>query len=378
MAFEPGPSAASQQARETPEARVVGVELGAERYDIHVGARLLDRLGELVPPRVGAKGVLVTCDGLPGEYASRCLASLTAAGWVVSSVVVPDGEQSKSLDQVRAIYEHCLDMGLDRGSTVFALGGGVVSDLAGFAAATYMRGIAFVPVPTTLLSQVDASVGGKTAVDLPRAKNVVGAFHQPVAVVIDTTTLTTLPDREFRSGMAEVVKHAAIADAELFAWLEARGSSDLRRDSDEIVEVVARNCRIKAEVVVSDPRETGRRACLNFGHTIGHALEVAATGWGLRHGEAVALGMVAESEMAVRLGLAEPDVPRRLRAVLQAHGLATEIGQWNPEVARAAITHDKKVVNGRLRLPLVPAIGQVTIAEDVAVAELLDALDGLC
>ncbi len=377
--MSPDPTSADTAGHAGTEAhtQVVGVELGRERYDIHVGTGLLGRLGELVPARANARAVLVTCDGLPREYVINCLTSLEAAGWAVSSFVVPDGEQSKSLAQASRIYEHCLDNGLDRGGTVFALGGGVVSDLAGFVAATYMRGVAFVPVPTTLLSQVDASVGGKTAVDLPRAKNVVGAFHQPVAVVIDVDTLTTLPEREFRSGMAEVVKHAAIADADLFRELESRDGRDLRQDAGELVEVVARNCRIKADVVISDPREEGLRACLNFGHTIGHALEIAASGWGLRHGEAVALGMVAESEMAVRLGLAEPEVPRRLRALLQAHGLADRVVRWDPEAARAAISHDKKVVNGRLRLPLVPAIGQVTVTEDVAVAELLNALDGL-
>ncbi len=357
--------------------RVVPVELGPERYDIHIGPGLLDRIGELVPARPGARAVLVTCDGLPPDYARRCLAALEAAGWSVAPVVVPDGEQSKSLVQAGSIHEHCLDAGLDRGGTVFALGGGVVGDLAGFVAATYMRGIAFVQAPTTLLSQVDASVGGKTAVDLPQAKNAVGAFHQPVAVVIDVATLATLPDREFRSGMAEVVKHAAIADADLFEWLEARAGDDLRSDLSGLTEVVARNCRIKADVVVADPRETGPRACLNFGHTIGHALEAAAADWGLRHGEAVAAGMVAESETAVRLGLAELEVPRRLRALLQALGLSPRPEQWNPEVARTALRHDKKVVDGRLRLPLVPEIGQVTVTEDVPVTELLAALDEL-
>lgn len=358
-------------------AQVVAVELGAERYHIHIGAGLLGHMGELVPGRAGARGVLVTSDGLPSAYARCGLCALESGGWVVTPVVIPDGEQSKSLAQAGTVYERCLDAGLDRGGTVFALGGGVVGDLAGFVAATYMRGIAFVQVPTTLLSQVDASVGGKTAVDLPRAKNVVGAFHQPVAVVIDVETLVTLPELEFRSGMAEVVKHAAIADAELFRWLEARSGSDLRGAPEALVELVARNCRIKAQVVAADPREAGLRACLNFGHTVGHALEVAAGGWGLRHGEAVALGMLAESEMAVRLGLAEAEVTLRLRALLQNHGLATGPGRWDPNVARAALCHDKKVVDGRLRLPVVPTIGRVTLTDAIPVTELLAALDDL-
>jgi 3-dehydroquinate synthase len=356
---------------------VVPVALASGGYEIHIGAGLVGRLGELCPPKCGARAVLVSSDRIPAEYADRCMTSLRAAGWAVEQLAVPDGEGAKSLAQAERLYEGCLDAGLDRGATVFALGGGVVGDLSGFVAATFMRGIAFVPVPTTLLSQVDASVGGKTAIDLPRAKNLVGAFHQPALVVADVSTLSTLPAREYLSGMAEVVKHAAIADEGLFRQLEGLGGRCLLADPSGLARVVARNCEIKARVVAADAHETGVRACLNFGHTIGHALEAAASGWSLRHGEAVALGMVAESEAAVRLGLASPEVPTRLRDLLRAQGLALHVGSVDLVRAHAALAHDKKVVNGRLRLPLVPCIGEVTITEGLPVAELAAALDGL-
>lgn len=356
----------------------VAVRLSAESYEIKVAAGMLGEIGRLYPPRPGARAAVITAETVAGLYEEQCLSALRAGGWEATALVVPNGEQSKTLAQAEKLYEGCLDAGLDRGSTVFALGGGVVGDLAGFVAGTYMRGLPFVQIPTTLLAQVDASVGGKTAVDLPRGKNLVGVFHQPSLVAIDVATLQSLTERELRAGLAEVVKHAAIADAEMFEWLEQNGQTLLQRELICLRQIVARNCQIKAEVVEADPQEKGLRAILNYGHTVGHAIELGAGQWDLRHGEAVAYGMVAEARLAVRLGLAAEDVAQRQEALLQALGLAQGVPPVDLERAREALLHDKKLVNGRLRLPLTPAIGEVVLRDDVPLEELLAALWEVC
>lgn len=356
---------------------VVPVALSGEAYDIRVGADVLRRLGEFVPARAGQACGLVTDSTLNGLYGDAVETALRAGGWRVHRMVVPAGEASKCLGQAEVLYNGCLDGGLDRGAMLFALGGGVVGDLTGFVAGTFMRGLPFVQVPTTLLAQVDASVGGKTAVDLPRGKNLVGVFHQPAQVIIDVDTLASLPEREFRSGMAEVIKHGAIADAELFAWLEEWPPAQLRGNPACLKQMVARNCEIKAAVVAADPLEKGLRACLNFGHTVGHALEVAAGEWGLRHGEAVALGMVAESRLAERLGETGPQTTARLVALAKRWSLLARPAGLDPALAREALLHDKKLAAGRLRLPLVPEIGCVRLTETVPVAELVAAVDDI-
>lgn len=369
----PLPGAAEWHAADEP--LTVPVQLADDGYSISVGTNLLGRLGELYPPLPDARAALISAAPVANLYAETCLLSLRQAGWQVELLLVPDGEGAKTLAQAGELHEQCARLGLDRGSTLFALGGGVVGDLTGFVAGTYLRGIAFVQIPTTLLAQVDASVGGKTAVDLPAGKNLVGVFHQPRLVVIDVSTLQTLSRRDLSAGMAEVIKHAAIADAEMFAYLRDAASAILAAEPASLRQIVARNCQIKAAVVVADPREQGVRACLNFGHTIGHALELAAGDWDLRHGEAVALGMVAEARVAAQLGLAEAEVAAALQALLEKYQLAGDKPRLDLARAREAILRDKKIVNGRLKLPLVPRLGEYVIREDVPVAALVEAME---
>ena len=258
-------------------------------------------------------------------------------------------------------------MGASRDATIVALGGGVIGDLAGFAAACWMRGIAFVQIPTTLLAMVDSSVGGKTAVNLPQGKNLVGAFHQPRAVVIDTSTLATLPDRELRSGIAEVVKYAAIADVEFFAWLEANADALLARDAQALAHAIAVSCRQKAGVVARDETEQGERALLNFGHTFGHALEAVAGYGQLLHGEAIAIGMCLAAKLSATRNLAPREDFDRLRGLLQTFGLPTEVpGGVDFDAVVAAMRLDKKNVSGRLRLILWRGVGRAEIVGDVA------------
>jgi len=269
------------------------------------------------------------------------------------------------------------EAGFDRSSVVFAVGGGMVGDLAGFVAAVFMRRVEFVQVPTTLLAQVDASVGGKVAVDLPRAKNLVGAFHQPRVVIVDIETLSTLADSQLQSGLGEVVKHAAIADAEMFSYLEENLEQVMARDPVSLKYLLARNCQIKAGVVTADPQEHCRRAVLNFGHTIGHAVERAAPQWQLSHGEAVAVGMVAESEVAVEKKLSEPDVLERLRRLVTHAGLQPDLSGIDPQQAWTAMSADKKLRGGRLRLPVVPRIGQVVLTDQIQLTDLQEAIERL-
>ena len=344
---------------------VIPLALPDAGYAITVGRGLLERVGEIVPPREpGVRAALVTTDRIGPLYAERVQRALAEAGWDVALLTVPDGESSKRLQVAGDLLGALAEAGLDRGSTVFALGGGVVGDLAGFVAATYMRGIDLVHLPTSLLAQVDSSIGGKTAVDLDAGKNLVGAFHQPVAVVSDVATLATLPPAELRSGLGEIIKHVCCFDAEMFALLESRRDAVLRGDGAVLEYLVARNCQIKAGVVEQDPHEAGLRAVLNYGHTVGHALERAADDWALRHGEVVGAGIVAESRLAAWLGLADEQTAARQEALVAAYGLPTRASVGEP-VALSALDRDKKIVGGKLRMPLVPAIGSFEIVEDV-------------
>ena len=359
----------------------VPVDVPGAEYVVHVGEGALRYVGRIVPPPgPGQTAAVVADDTTAGLFGDPVVGALAEADWRPRLVAVRTGEASKTLETAACLYERLAEGGIDRGSAVFALGGGVVGDLAGFVAATYLRGVAFVPLPTTLLAQVDSSVGGKVGVDLPRAKNLVGAFHQPAAVVADPTTLRTLPRREVAAGMAEVVKHAAIADAALFCELEERAADVQALDMALLTRIVAGNCRIKASVVARDPLERGGlRATLNYGHTIGHALERAAASWSLLHGEAVALGMVAEAKAVARLGLTGSEVGERLAAFLAALGLPLSVprGGVDLDAAQAALAVDKKIVRGGLTLPLVPRIGSVELRMDVPVAALAEELHGL-
>ena len=335
------------------------------RYDIHIGDGTLDHIGGVmrmggVPE--GSRVAVVSNPVVAPLYAARVQASLRSAGLEPFMCAIPDGEPfGKTLATVAALYDQCLAGGLDRGDTLLALGGGVTGDAAGFAAATFMRGVRFVQVPTTLLAMVDASVGGKTGVDLPQGKNLVGAFKSPWLVMMDPETLLTLQVQELRSGLAEMIKHGVIGDPKLFAELES-GQGD--NEAGRLAERIARALRVKMAVVEEDPFEEGRRAVLNLGHTVGHALEQLSH-YVLRHGEAVSIGLVAAARIAVELGRAETALPDRLERVLSRHGLPVRCPPLEADVILAAMAHDKKKQGRALRWVLPRAIGDVEITADV-------------
>lgn len=324
---------------------------------------MIERLGECCRTAgIGGPVALVADAGVPERWRAAATRGLAQAGYAVEAIEVPAGEASKSLAQLERLYRRFAAIPLDRGSTVVALGGGMVGDLAGFAAATFLRGIALVQVPTTLLGQVDASVGGKTAIDLPEGKNLVGAFHQPRLVVCDLAPLHDLPDADFRAGLAEVVKYGVIADPDLFATLEEERAMIVARDLDTIARIVTRSCEIKSDIVARDERESDLRQMLNFGHTIGHAIEAATDYRAYRHGEAVAIGMVGAallSEGMVAWGEAET---ARLRDLLAALGLPTRLRE-PLSVARLLDTarRDKKARGGSLRFVLARRLGEVEV-----------------
>jgi 3-dehydroquinate synthase len=287
------------------------------------------------------------------------------AGFAVTTLDVPEGEPAKALAVAERCWEALLDAGIDRTSTVLALGGGAVGDLAGFVAATYMRGVNFVPLPTTVLAQVDASIGGKTAIDHPRAKNLIGSFHQPRLVLVDPVTARTLPEREYRSGLAEMAKHGCVLDAAYFDDMERSAPVLLQRDLGHLERLIGGSCALKARVVEQDERDAELRNVLNYGHTIGHALE-AATGYARwTHGEAVALGIVAEARLARRLGIGSAETAARQRDLLQALGLPTRIDDVDVDAVLAAIGRDKKSRDGRIPFVLTPAIGRFQVVDDV-------------
>jgi 3-dehydroquinate synthase len=360
--------------------RQITVDLGPRTYAVLVGAGLLDRVGpECARRGLGRRVAVVTQPAVAG-HATRVVESLRAAGLGPAVIQVPEGEAAKSPDEARRLWDAFVRLGLDRGSAVVAVGGGVVGDLAGFAAATYMRGIALVSVPTTLLAQVDASVGGKAAVNHPAGKNLIGAFHQPRLVVIDPAALETLPAREYRSGLAEVIKTGAALNADLFATLEASAPALRRRDPGLLETVVATCCAEKATIVQQDEREeTGLRMILNYGHTVGHALETLGGYATWRHGEAVAVGMAAAARLSVRLGLADPGVAARQASLLDAVGLPARFGAPSPRAVVEALGRDKKARDGRLAFVLLKALGRAEVVPDVPpdlVVEVLEEIHG--
>lgn len=340
--------------------QTVHVELGSRRYPISIGAGLLEDPSRLRATLGGRHVLLLSDANVAPHYAARVQAAL--ADYQHQLLVLPAGEAEKTLQRFAEVMERLASMGASRDATLVALGGGVIGDLGGFAAACWMRGIRFVQVPTTLLAMVDSSVGGKTAVDLPQGKNLVGAFHQPAAVLIDTDTLATLPDRELRAGLAEVVKYGAIFDAGFFAWLEANSQALLARDPGVLAEAIAASCRHKAAVVARDETEQGERALLNFGHTFGHALETEVGYHDLLHGEAVSIGMLCAADLSTRLGLAPEADGLRLAALLDALGLPTGVpGTLAPERLLAHMRLDKKNLSGALRLILWRGVGAAEI-----------------
>lgn len=341
------------------------VSLGSRSYPIHIGPGLLDRA--LIAESVGrGKVALVTNTTLLGPYGVALGRSLEAAGLAVETVVLPDGEAHKTLDTLNLIYDALLTAAFDRKSCIIALGGGVIGDMAGFAAATYQRGIPFIQIPTTLLAQVDSSVGGKTAVNHPKGKNMIGAFHQPRAVFADTDTLKTLPDREFTAGLAEVIKYGLIRDSDFLRWLEDNMAALRGRDAGALTHAIRESCRNKAEVVARDEYETGERALLNLGHTFGHAIE-GALGFGTwLHGEAVGAGMLLAAMMSHELGqLAHSDVSR-IAHLLRAAGLPLKLPDIPIETLLAYMAVDKKNESGRIRLILLRAPCEAYIEDSVS------------
>jgi 3-dehydroquinate synthase len=341
----------------------IKVTLPGRVYPIVIERGVLGEIGRWMDTQgLGHKVAVISNPWVAERYGPAVLISLRDAGRAAELLTVPPGEGAKTLAEAERLYMELARLRLDRRSVVVALGGGVVGDLAGFVAATYLRGIDYVQVPTTLLAQVDASVGGKTAVDLPVGKNLVGAFHQPSLVIADVDTLATLPPRELRAGLAEVIKYGVIADAALFARLEEEADAVLAADPAILIALVQRSCEIKAEVVIADERETGLRAILNFGHTVGHAVE-ALTGYStLLHGEAVAIGMVAAARMAVRQRMLAAPAAERLRSLIERYALPTEIpATLSPEAILETMQLDKKTRDGQLQFVLPTRIGAVEI-----------------
>lgn len=345
--------------------RVILVDLGSDSYDIVIGPDVLDLLGSRMTSfDLTDRALVVTNPGIAERYGGRAVDALRSAGYEPDLVEVPDGEAQKSLRWAEKLYDAMLAHGMDRRSPVIALGGGVIGDLAGFAAATFLRGIPLIQVPTSLLAQVDASVGGKVAVDHRRGKNLIGAFYQPLLVLASLDTLDSLPDRELRAGMAEVIKYGVIADSGLFAYIEGRLDDILKRDRGVLAHLVARSCEIKAEVVSGDEREQGRRAILNFGHTMGHAIE---TQTGMLHGEAVAIGMVYAARVAERMDLLDGESVRRLIELVRRTGLPHRYDGLDVPATVETMKFDKKSVGGRSRFILPSRIGEVAVHDDVPV-----------
>ncbi|AKJ27652.1 3-dehydroquinate synthase [Caldimonas brevitalea] len=354
----------------------VPIELGDRSYPIQIGAGLLGDAATYRDLPSGRWGVIVTNQTVAPLYAERLVQALSARYARVLTVALPDGEVHKDWDTLNLIFDRLLEEGCDRKTVLFALGGGVIGDMTGFAAACYMRGVPFVQVPTTLLAQVDSSVGGKTAINHPRGKNMIGAFYQPLLVVADLDTLDTLPERELSAGLAEVIKYGPIADPEFLDWIEANLPALRARDKAALTHAVRRSCEIKAWVVGQDERESGLRAILNFGHTFGHAIE-AGLGYGeWLHGEAVGCGMVMAAALSARLGLVPPAFVERLSRIVDAAGLPVA----GPRQLSAAqyldlMRVDKKSEAGEIRFVVIEALGRAGMraAPDDVVAEVIEA-----
>ncbi|WP_435102940.1 3-dehydroquinate synthase [Arhodomonas sp. AD133] len=352
---------------ENPVSRTVQVDLSERSYSIAIGADVLS--SDLLPRHLAGDQVLVvTNETVAPLHLDRLLHALGERH--VETLTLPDGERFKSVATLERIYDHLIEARFDRSCTLIALGGGVIGDITGFAAATYQRGVSYIQVPTTLLAMVDSSVGGKTGVNHPQGKNMIGAFHQPRLVLADTRTLDTLPDREFRAGLAEVVKYGVIQDYAFFQWLERHLDDVLARNPEALAHVIEQSCRDKARVVAADERESGQRALLNLGHTFGHAIETATGYSEWLHGEAVAAGMCMAAWMSVRQGWMAQTAFERIRGLLEATGLPTRPPAIPPERFRSLMAVDKKAKQGRLRLVLLEGIGNAVVTDNFAEASL--------
>ena len=356
--------------------QTIRVQLGPASHDAHVGAGVIDRVGELARDAGLKSGLcaLVTDATVEKLYAARVTDALRQSGFAPVVISVPAGEASKSLATLELIYDRMTAAALDRGSTVFALGGGVVGDLAGFAAATFLRGIALVQVPTTVVAQVDSALGGKTGINHRHAKNLIGAFYQPRLIVADVSTLATLPDREFREGLAEVIKYGAIMDAPMIADLERDLDAILARRAELLEQVVARSLTHKAAVVGADEREGGLRKTLNFGHTIGHAIEASAGYGNYFHGEAVAIGMVAAARLSSKYAGLSADEASRLNRLIERAGLPREMpAGWQSADFMRALSLDKKRAAGAVEFVLLDRLGH-SLTKSLSIGNIVSAL----
>lgn len=353
------------------------MELGDRSYPIYIGAGLIAH-AELIVERLRKKKVaIVTNTTVAPLYLAPLQRALETRGVEVVPITLPDGESHKNWETLNRIFDALLEHRCERGTTLIALGGGVVGDLAGFAAAAFLRGVHYIQVPTTLLAQVDSAVGGKTAINHPLGKNMIGAFYQPRAVITDTDTLATLPPREFAAGLAEVVKYGLIRDSALFDWLEKNMTRLVKREAEPLAHAIERSCAIKAEIVAQDEREDGVRALLNLGHTFGHAIE-AGTGYGTwLHGEAVAAGMVLAARLSHRLGMLAVQDAARTSALLARAGLPVTAPDFGLQRYLDLMGHDKKVESGRIRFVLLRRIGEALVTDQVPGDALADVLGAL-
>lgn len=356
----------------------LNVSLADRSYPIHIGRDVIARPELLAPHLRGTSVAVISNVTVAPLYLPALRATLLSLGIVPLEVVLPDGEQFKDWQTLNLIFDALLQARCERGTTLIALGGGVIGDMGGFAAACYQRGMPFIQVPTTLLSQVDSSVGGKTAINHPLGKNMVGAFYQPKLVLADIATLATLPDRELAAGLAEVIKYGLIRDVQFLEWLEAHMSRLRGRDEALLEEAVYRSCAHKAIVVAADERETGERALLNLGHTFGHAIETGMGYGEWLHGEAVAAGTVMAARLSCQMGwLAEADV-QRVEQILAAAGLPIRGPRLGAEKYLELMRHDKKVQDGKLRLVLLKSIGEAVVSDAATEPEILSTIEACC
>ena len=354
----------------------LNIDLGERSYDILIGQGLLDQAGKLIQSAVSAKrAVVVTNPSIHRLFGPRLMDSLEGAGYLTQVILIPEGEDHKSLNQAEIIYDHLMKFHCDRTSILIALGGGVIGDLTGFVAATFMRGVPYVQIPTTLLAQVDSSVGGKTAVNHPKGKNMIGAFYQPRFVIIDLDTLKTLPREEFRSGLAEVVKYGVIADAKLFQYLESYWVQILELNPDRLAHIIETSCSIKARVVEKDERESRHRMILNFGHTLGHAIEALTDYKKFKHGEAVAIGMVFAGKLSQATGRCSEEVVRNITRLIEKLGLPSRSPKFPSETFIETMYHDKKTQDKYIKFILVRDIGSIEIVDQVNETVLKKSLD---
>lgn len=345
---------------------VVEVNLGKDSYNIHIGAGILSELGQLMRQfAFTTKALVVSDENVGAIYGAVVVETLRQAGFSPRLVCVKPGETAKAYETAMTLYTAAIEEGLDRRSPIVALGGGVVGDLAGFVAATYLRGVPFIQVPTSLLAQVDSSVGGKVAINHPLGKNLIGAFYQPQLVVIDTAVLATLPRRELYAGLAEVIKYGLIADRDFFHYINEKSNAILAMDNNVLTAIVSRSCRIKADIVEQDARESALRMVLNFGHTIAHAIE-AGTGFAqFNHGEAVAIGMRGAALVSHYMGIAEPEVVENVCGTIRRFHLPLSVAGCSAAKLHSYLLHDKKVIGGKINWILLRSVGEVQVHSDV-------------